>query len=45
MSCGSGRVLADLVSGRVPEIDARPLGLDRYTASAALAQPIKEMPA
>ncbi len=35
MACGSGRVLADLVSGRAPAIDALPLGLDRYTASAA----------
>ncbi|TPE50960.1 D-amino acid dehydrogenase [Amaricoccus solimangrovi] len=32
MACGSGAVLADLVSGRAPEIDARPLGLDRYSA-------------
>ena len=30
MACGSGRVLADLVSGRAPAIDARDLGLDRY---------------
>ncbi len=46
MACGSGRVLADLVSGRVPEIDARPLGLDRYRAAAAgLTQPTKENPA
>ena len=46
MACGSGRVLADLVSGRVPEIDARPLGLDRYRAAAAgLTQPTKEIPA
>jgi D-amino-acid dehydrogenase len=30
MACGSGRVLADLVSSRAPAIDARPLGLDRY---------------
>ena len=29
MACGSGRVLADLVSGRKPEIDAAPLGLTR----------------
>ena len=46
MACGSGRVLADLVSGRVPEIDARPLGLDRYRAATArLTQPTKESPA
>lgn len=30
MSCGSGRVLADIISGRKPEIDAAPLNLSRY---------------
>jgi len=30
MSCGSGRVLADLLSGKKPEIDARELTIDRY---------------
>ncbi len=30
MSCGSGRVLADLVSGRSPEIDTSGLGIARY---------------
>ena len=35
MACGSGRVLADLVSGRAPAINARPLGLDRYRQAAA----------
>ncbi|MGH8683037.1 MAG: D-amino acid dehydrogenase [Burkholderiales bacterium] len=30
MACGSGRVLADLVSGRRPEIDLEGLTLDRY---------------
>jgi D-amino-acid dehydrogenase len=30
MACGSARLLADLVSGRAPEIDHRDLGLDRY---------------
>ena len=39
MACGSGRVLADLVSGRRPAIDARPLGLDRYAAAAATLIP------
>jgi len=29
MACGSGRVLADLMSGRQPEIDVSPLGLTR----------------
>ena len=46
MACGSGRVLADLVSGRAPAIDARELGLDRYgrTRSRPLPQ-TKEVPA
>jgi D-amino-acid dehydrogenase len=30
MACGSGRVLADLLSGRKPEIDTAELGIDRY---------------
>ena len=32
MSCGSGRVLADLISGRTPEIDTSELGPQRYAA-------------
>lgn len=30
MSCGSGRVLADLMSGETPEIDLGGLGMDRF---------------
>ncbi|MGY3353591.1 glycine/D-amino acid oxidase-like deaminating enzyme [Bradyrhizobium sp. GM0.4] len=30
MSCGSSRVIADLVSGRKPEIETKDLGLGRY---------------
>ena len=30
MSCGSGRVLADIVSGRTPDIDVADLGIGRY---------------
>ncbi len=30
MSCGSARVLADLVSGKTPEIDAKDLSISRY---------------
>ena len=30
MSCGSGRVLADLMSGRKPAIDPAPLAITRY---------------
>lgn len=33
MACGSGRALADLVSGRQPEIDMAGLGLDRFSKS------------
>jgi D-amino-acid dehydrogenase len=32
MSCGSGRVLADIISGRTPEIEVKELGLSRYAA-------------
>jgi len=30
MACGSGRVIADLIAGRRPEIDLTGLGLDRF---------------
>jgi D-amino-acid dehydrogenase len=30
MACGSGRVLADIMSGRKPEIDVSELAIDRY---------------
>jgi D-amino-acid dehydrogenase len=32
MACGSGRVLADVVSGRTPDIDASDLSCDRYVS-------------
>ncbi|WP_372002512.1 D-amino acid dehydrogenase [Tistrella mobilis] len=32
MSCGSGRVLADLISGDRPDIDTHDLAIDRYAA-------------
>jgi D-amino-acid dehydrogenase len=31
MACGSAQVIADLISGRTPEIDIRGLGLDRFS--------------
>lgn len=31
MACGSGRVLADIISGRTPEIDVKGLGIGRYS--------------
>jgi D-amino-acid dehydrogenase len=30
MSCGSGKAVADLISGREPEIDMNGLGIDRF---------------
>jgi D-amino-acid dehydrogenase len=30
MACGSGRVLADIISGRLPDIDVTDLGIARY---------------
>lgn len=32
MACGSGRVLADVISGRSPDIDVAHLGIERYRA-------------
>ncbi|TPE53570.1 D-amino acid dehydrogenase [Amaricoccus solimangrovi] len=37
MSCGSGRVLADLMTGLTPEIDARPLDITRYASASPRA--------
>ena len=39
MAAGSGRVIADLVSGRRAEIDTSDLGLSRYGRSKARAMP------
>jgi D-amino-acid dehydrogenase len=30
MACGSGRVIADIISGKKPDIDVSALGPDRY---------------
>jgi D-amino-acid dehydrogenase len=30
MACGSGRVLADLISGKLPDVDPQPLNISRY---------------
>lgn len=42
MAAGTGRVVADLLAGREPEIDAAPLGLARYGRAA---QPGGDAPA
>lgn len=39
MACGSGRVVADLVSGRLPEIDTEGLFLDRYRSGRVFPSP------
>ena len=41
MAAGSGRVLADLMSGRPTEIDASDLGIARYTRSRAKAPSLR----
>lgn len=35
MACGSGRVLADLIGGRAPDIDTEDLSAARYVQAAA----------
>ncbi len=40
MAAGSGRVLADIVSGRTTEIDATDLGLARYDRAAKRRAPV-----
>jgi D-amino-acid dehydrogenase len=35
MACGSGKVVADTIAGRPPEIDLEGLTLDRYGRRAA----------
>jgi D-amino-acid dehydrogenase len=35
MACGSGRLLADLVSGKRPEIDTEGLFMNRYGGSGS----------
>ncbi len=37
MACGSGRLLADLVTGRAPEIEHADLALDRYRGASGPA--------
>ena len=39
MSSGSARVIADMVSGRAPEIDAADLGYSRYQGAARRTAP------
>ncbi len=36
MSCGSGRLLADIVSGRTPEISSDGLGMERYRRTPSM---------
>ncbi|PYE73344.1 FAD dependent oxidoreductase [Xylophilus ampelinus] len=39
MACGSGRLLADLVTGRRPEIGTEGLAIDRYASRARTRRP------
>ena len=45
MSCGSGRLLADLISGRVPEIEHADLGYARYEGKRATSPVLRPVPA
>lgn len=47
MACGSGKLLADLISRRMPDISAEGLGIDRYSAPAgrSAARPSRPQPA
>jgi len=44
MACGSGRLLADLISRRRPEISADGLGIDRYDTRPASPRPAPRRP-
>ncbi|MES2099427.1 MAG: D-amino acid dehydrogenase [Pseudomonadota bacterium] len=44
MACGSGKLIADLVSGRRPEIRTDGLGMDRYERSGSGARPLAAAP-
>lgn len=44
MACGSGRLLADIVSARKPEIDTEGLTVERYRSSWAGAMPQARFP-
>ena len=41
MACGSGRLVADMVSGQRPEIDTEGLGIERYSKAARPAQRVR----
>lgn len=45
MSCGSGRVLADIISGRLPEIEHADLGYARYERQRAIRPVLRPAPA
>ena len=40
MSCGSGRVIADIISGRKPEIDTNGLGIEPAVAHRAVVEQV-----
>jgi len=44
MACGSGRLLADLISQRRPDISAEGLGIDRYDRTRRSATPARPRP-
>ncbi|HMM76921.1 MAG TPA: D-amino acid dehydrogenase [Gammaproteobacteria bacterium] len=42
MACGSGQLLADLITGRRPAIDVEGLGVDRYASAAGAREPARQ---
>ena len=44
MSCGSGRLLADIISERQPEIELEGLSIERYAASDSAARDKQSAP-
>ena len=42
MACGSGQLLADLITGRKPAIDTSGLALDRYARPGVTREPARQ---
>jgi len=45
MACGSGRLLADLISRKTPQISAEGLNIYRYGSTKEIAQHVNPAPA
>jgi D-amino-acid dehydrogenase len=45
MACGSGRLLADLIARKTPQISAEGLDISRYGSSREIAKHVHSAPA